>query len=261
MIAFFAGRCIIEIPDKTVLALKNKKLLLKLLTSSLLTSPHTFNNGDLLHRLNNTPEIKQEVNALVNTPLFKDIGRVSRAMAKLVQIDEGEGSMVQYLLDRLVGSSYNAFFDWDRYIMDTAGVSMSADETKNHKELENTVWTILKSMAFSFTVLLKSVAVDIPNGKGLVTTPHAAQDIISIYANLNFINENLGEGAGRQAYQDTLTNAVAYLLHDDNKCQLNTLLSLAFKEYGNNPIIITVRLLTRFFISTYKICSSRPAFC
>lgn len=233
MIAFFAGRCIIQIPDEAVLTMKNKNLLLKLLTSSLLTSPYTFNNGDLLHRLSNTPEIKQQVDQLVNSPLFKDIGRLSRAMAKLIQLDLNNNTeAVQHLMDRLVGTSYNAFFDWDRYTMDTAQVSMTPAEQKNHKELEASVWTVFKSMAFSFTVLLKSVAVDIPYGKGLVTVPHAAQDIISVYANLNFINEHLGEGAGRQAYQDTLTNAVAYLLHDDNKCQLNRLLSLAFKEYG-----------------------------
>lgn len=87
-------------------------------------------------------------------------------------------------------------------------------------------------MTFAFTVILKSVAVDVPDGQGLVLVPNAAQDIISIYANLNFITEHLGEGAGRQAYQETLTNAVAYLIHEDNRCQLNRLLSLAFKEYG-----------------------------
>lgn len=98
------------------------------------------------------------------------------------------------------------------------------------------------------TVILKSIAVDVPNGEGLMQLPHAAQDIISIYANLNFITEHLGEGAGRQAYQETLTNAVAYLLHDDNHCQLNKLLSLAFKEYGKVLDICLFRAtLTPFF--------------
>lgn len=106
------------------------------------------------------------------------------------------------------------------------------DQSKNYKQLENSVWTMFKSMTFAFTVILKSIAVDVPDGQGLVLIPNAAQDIISIYANFNFITEHLGEGAGRQAYQETLTNAVAYLIHEDNRCQLNRLLSLAFKEYG-----------------------------
>lgn len=89
------------------------------------------------------------------------------------------------------------------------------------------MWTLFKSMMFSFTVILKSVAVDT---EGLVGVPHAAQDIIAIYANLNYMTEHLGEGVGRQAFQETLTNAVAYLLHDP--CQLNRLLSNAFKEFG-----------------------------
>ena len=94
------------------------------------------------------------------------------------------------------------------------------------------MWTVFKSMSFAFTVILKSVAVDVPDGQGLILVPHTAQDIIAIYANFHFITEHLGEGAGRQAYQETLTNAVAYLMHEDNVCQLNKLLSLAFKEYG-----------------------------
>lgn len=215
--------------------MKNLSTLLKLLGASLLTSPYTFNNSDVIHRLQNKPEITQEITQLINQPLFKDIGRISRAMAKLIEIlllNEQSADVVQALLDRLVGLSYNVFFDWDQYIMDTADKSMTPEETKNFKELENAVWTVFKSMTFAFTVILKAVAVDIPDGKGLIQVPHAAQDIISVYANFNFITEHLGEGAGRQAYQDTLTNAVAYLLHDDNQCELNRLLSLAFKEYG-----------------------------
>lgn len=74
---------------------------------------------------------------------------------------------------------------------------------------------------------------DVPNGQGLVEVPHAAQDIISIFANLHFIAQHLGQGAGLQAYQDTLTNTVAYLLHKENQCQLNKLMSVAFKEYAH----------------------------
>ncbi|KAG1115966.1 hypothetical protein G6F42_013814 [Rhizopus arrhizus] len=235
IIAFFAGRCIIQIPSELTLDMKHLSTLLKLLSASLLTSPYTFNNSDLIHRLQNKPEVTREITQLINHPLFKDIGRISRAMAKIIEIlllNQQAADVVQAVLDRLVGFSYNVFFDWDQYIMDTADKSMSPEETKNYKELENAVWTVFKSMTFAFTVILKAVAVDVPDGKGLIQVPHAAQDIISVYANFNFITEHLGEGAGRQAYQDTLTNAVAYLLHDNNQCELNKLLSLAFKEYA-----------------------------
>jgi hypothetical protein len=217
--------------------MKNLSTLLKLLSASLLTSPSTFNNSDLIHRLQNTPAITNEITQLTNQPLFKDIGRISRAMAKIIEIlllEKQSADVVQSIVDRLVGFSYNVFFDWDQYIMNTADKSMTQEETKNFEDLENVVWTIFKSMTFAFTVILKSVAVDIPDGKGLIQVPNAAQDIISIYANFNFITEHLGDGAGRQAYQDTLTNAVAYLLHEDNQCELNKLLSLAFKEYGKH---------------------------
>ncbi|CEP12824.1 hypothetical protein [Parasitella parasitica] len=173
-------------------------------------------------------------------PLFKDIGRISRAMAKIIEmllLREQAAGVVQAVLDRLVGFSYNVFFDWDQYIMDTADKSMTQDETKNFKDIENAVWTVFKSMTFAFTVVLKAVAVDVPDGKGLIQVPNAAQDIISVYANFHFITEHLGEGAGREAYQDTLTNAVAYLLHDDNRCELNRLLALAFREYAPSKFV------------------------
>ncbi|KAI8075749.1 hypothetical protein BDF21DRAFT_453762 [Thamnidium elegans] len=236
IIAFFAGRCIIQIPSTTVLEMNHLPVLLKLLSNSLLTSTYTFNNGNVIHRLQNTIAMTTEVNQLIEQPLFKDIGRISRAIAKineLLLLEKKYVSTVQSILDRLVGFSYNAFFDWDRYLMEHSSKNMTAVEGKNYKELENAVWTIFKSMTFAFTVILKSVAVDVPDGQGLIQISNAAQDIISIYANLNFITEHLGEGAGRQAYQETLTNAVAYLLHEDNHCQLNKLLSLAFKEYAS----------------------------
>ena len=106
-------------------------------------------------------------------------------------------------------------------------------------------------MLFAFTAILKAVAVDIPNGEGLVNVKHAgtssfewrypiletdfilvAQDILAVYANFQFITDHLGSGSGFKAYQDTLTNAVAYLTHEDGVCQLNMLLSTAYREYG-----------------------------
>ncbi|GAA5795193.1 hypothetical protein HPULCUR_000547 [Helicostylum pulchrum] len=240
IIAFFAGRCIIQIPSATVLEMNHLPVLLKLLSNSLLTSAYTFNNGSVIHRLKNTAAMTNEVNQLIEQPLFKDIGRISRAIAKineLLLLEKLPVSTVQSILDRLIGFSYNVFFDWDRYLMEHSSKKMTADEEKNYKDLENAVWTIFKSMTFAFTVILKSVAVDVPDGQGLIQIPNAAQDIISIYSNLNFITEHLGEGAGRQAYQETLTNAVAYLLHTDNRCQLNKLLSLAFKEYASPAFV------------------------
>lgn len=237
MIAFFAGRCIIQIPSEIVLEMKNLSTFLKTLSTSLLTSPHALNNGNIVSRLTNTPAMTAEVTQLVDQPLFKDIGRISRAIAKineLLLLQKQSTHTIESILDRLVGFSYNAFFDWDRYLIQHAHIKMTAEQEKNYKQLENVIWTYFKSLTFAFTVILKSVAVDVPDGQGLMQVPHAAQDIISIYANLHFIAEHLGEGLGRQAYQETLTNAVAYLLHEDNRCQLNRLLLLAFKEYGKS---------------------------
>lgn len=115
--------------------MKNLSVLLKILSASLLTSPYTFNNGDILHRLQNTPAITvtAEVSQLIEQPLFKDIGRISRAIAKineLLLLEKRDTATIGTILDRLVGFSYNAFFDWDNYLMKHSSMHMSAGNDK-----------------------------------------------------------------------------------------------------------------------------------
>lgn len=112
--------------------MKNISILLKILSASILTSPYTFNNGDILSRLQNSPSMTAEVSELVEQPLFKDIGRMSRAIAKineLLLLEKRDISTIESLLDRLVGFSYNAYFDWDRYLMAHSSSSMTAGKS------------------------------------------------------------------------------------------------------------------------------------
>ncbi|KAI8982120.1 hypothetical protein BDF20DRAFT_865035 [Mycotypha africana] len=247
-VTFLVSCFLIQIPEDRVSTLKELPNLLKMMTSTLLTSPETFNSCDIMHRLKVSPDIKDEVNYLVHqSPLFKEIGRISRAMAKtiaaMLQKDsktmdgKDAAKTIEIMLDRLVGFSYNTFFDWDQYKANTATIPLNPNDTDIMKQIDNSVWTILKSLLFSFTVILKSVAVDVPNGEGLIRVKHAAQDIVSIYANLNFVTEHLPEGQGRQAYEDIMTNAVAYLLNKENSCELNRLISLAFKDYATQKYL------------------------
>lgn len=109
--------------------MKNISILLKILLASLLTSPYTFNNGDVLFRLQNTPVMTAEVSQLIEEPLFKDIGRMSRAIAKineLLLLEKRDISTIESILGRLVGFSYNAYFDWDRYLMAHSSLNMTA---------------------------------------------------------------------------------------------------------------------------------------
>lgn len=48
-------------------------------------------------------------------------------------------------------------------------------EKKTFNELSKIVWTVFKTMLFAFTAILKAVAVDIPNGEGLVNVKHAGR--------------------------------------------------------------------------------------
>lgn len=108
-------------------------VLLKILSDSLLTSPNTFHNGDMLHRLQNTPAMTSEISDLVAQPLFKDIGRISRAIAKLAELsllEKNPVSVLESMLDRFVGFSYNVFFDWDRYLTQHASKHMTPGKNR-----------------------------------------------------------------------------------------------------------------------------------
>ena len=108
--------------------MKNVSVLLKILSTSLLTSPYTFNNGDVLVRLENTPAMRKEVSQLIEQPLFKDIGRMSRAIAKineLLLLENRDISTISAIVDRMVGFSYNTFFDWDRYLIKYSSAKMT----------------------------------------------------------------------------------------------------------------------------------------
>ncbi|KAI8332634.1 hypothetical protein BC941DRAFT_436113 [Chlamydoabsidia padenii] len=234
VIAYFSGQCLPNIQVEVMKDL-DLKALLQVLISFFSTSDMLWKNGQLLHQLENETVLVD----LQKNLLYKEIGRISRSIGKVIHVIleqnvSGGADVIQSSIDRLDGLSYNVFIDWDRYITRKEGSTMSADELKAYKNIESNMWSIFKTMVFAYTAILKAVAVDVADGFGLIKVPNTAQGILSIYANLNFINEKLGSANGFQAYQDTLANSVAYLKHDDNKCQLNKFMSLSFREYGSN---------------------------
>ncbi|ORZ01546.1 hypothetical protein BCR43DRAFT_522379 [Syncephalastrum racemosum] len=235
---YMAGQCVPNLHEEALKKI-DYKTTLRILMSSLLTSPHIWGRGQLVYTLKNTPETVQNLSTLVNDPLYKDIGRISRAVATIIVAavknagdQEDIGMLLRAVLDRLVGFSYNIFIDWDQFLRKNPESAMNSEEKKVFKELENVMLSIFKTMIFAFTAILKAVAFDIPDGEGLERTKGAAQDIITVFANFQFITDRLGSGTGFQAYQDTLTNAVAYLMQEDHHCELNHLLSTAYREYA-----------------------------
>ncbi|KAG0170004.1 hypothetical protein DFQ30_002992 [Apophysomyces sp. BC1015] len=219
-VAFLSGQCLPNIPSDTMKRM-NLVNLLNVLVSCLLTSDNIWKGGQIIHFLKNTPDAVDIINELSNRPLYKDIGRISRSVAKVFQVmlsaEQNSEGVIQETLDRLVGFSYNVLVDWDRFITSNPEINMDTDAKKTYKDLDTAVWSLFKTMIFAFTAILKAVAVDVPGGQGLLGVNHA---------------ERFGSGTGFTAYQDTLTNSVAYLTHNQNTCQLNKLLSLAYREYA-----------------------------
>ncbi|KAG2224556.1 hypothetical protein INT45_004401 [Circinella minor] len=236
--AYIAGQCFPNLPTEAIKKMDHKNIL-RMLISCLLTSDQIWQNGEIIQNLNVSQKNVDHLKKITEGAIHKDIGRISRAIGTVIltglEEDDSESSMakmVQSSLDRLVGFSYNILVDWDRFITNNPKSSMDTESKKIMSELDTVIWLIFKTMLFSFTAILKAIAVDIPDGKGLVNVQYAAQDIISIFANFHFITDHLGSGSGFKAYQDTITNAVAYLMHDDNACQLNNLISTAYQEYA-----------------------------
>lgn len=86
--------------------------------SSLLTSPHIWRRGQLIYTLKNTSEAVQNLNTLVNGPLYKDIGRISRAVATVIVAafknagdQEATHTLLRATLDRYVIVSTSRFHD------------------------------------------------------------------------------------------------------------------------------------------------------
>lgn len=46
---------------------------------------------------------------------------------------------------------------------------------KQFKEVTDAAWSVLKSMLFAYTAIFKAMAVDLPNGKGLVEVEYAGK--------------------------------------------------------------------------------------
>ncbi|KAI9262357.1 hypothetical protein BDA99DRAFT_510987 [Phascolomyces articulosus] len=240
ILAYIAGQCLPNLPSDTVKEMDHKNVL-RILISCLLTSDQIWQNGQIVGNLTVSQHSVDHLKKITEGAIHKDIGRISRAIATVIvtglgQEEEKEEDsmavMVQSSLDRLVGFSYNILVDWDRFMTNNPKAFMDSESKKIMSEIDTAVWLVFKTMLFSFTAILKSVAVDIPDLKGLVNVQYAAQDIVSIFANFQFITDHLGSGSGFKAYQDTITNAVAFLMHDDNACQLNKLISTAYREYA-----------------------------
>lgn len=118
-LAYIASRCLLQVPEKELAGLPTADLL-RVLVSSLLTSALAIHHQEPISRLTNTKESVEEIKAFVDQPLFKQVGRMSRTIAKIIQISDIR--QAEHIIDRLVGFSYNVFIDWDQFIISNIGM-------------------------------------------------------------------------------------------------------------------------------------------
>ncbi|KAF7732104.1 hypothetical protein EC973_006359 [Apophysomyces ossiformis] len=235
-ITLLSCQCLPNIRTDTMKEM-NLEILLRILIPCLLTSDNIWKGDQFVRLLKVTPDTVDEINELAEKPLHKDIGRISRSIGKIIQVmlevDPSNERVIHEMLDRLVAFSYDILIGWDRFLNDNKEPDMDAETKAVYKKMDTAIWPLFKTMIFAFTAILKAIAIDIPNGQGLLAVRHAAQDVVSIYGNFHFITERFGSGSGFKAYQETLTNSVAYLSHGENACQLNKLLSTVYQEYAS----------------------------
>ncbi|KAI9316799.1 hypothetical protein BX666DRAFT_1858328 [Dichotomocladium elegans] len=172
IVAYVAGQCLPNLLTKSINAKDmDHKSILRVLMSCLLTSKHIWNGGQIISQLENTQECVDKLNQLANGLVYKDIGRISRAIGvsldRLVS-DKKIGEVYRPLIDkfnliyffRLVGFSYNVFIDWDRFLRehpekdgDGGMVFFFSPEAHVLKGLNTEVWQMFKTMLFAFTAL------------------------------------------------------------------------------------------------------------
>lgn len=126
---------------------------MRILISCLLTSEQVWKNGQIITTLSNTQACIDQLNQLTNGMVYKDIGRISRAIGAVITTglekdsDGSNATMVQVSLDRsvalmkhymvldltftfrLVGFSYNVYFDWDRFLRENQESQMTASKS------------------------------------------------------------------------------------------------------------------------------------
>lgn len=120
-LAYIASRCLLQVPEKELAHLPSADLL-HVLVSSLLTSALAIQHQEPLSRLINSKESVEEIKAFVDQPLFKQVGRISRTIAKIIQV--ADIRQAEHIMDRLVGFSYNVFIDWDQFIIANIGTHL-----------------------------------------------------------------------------------------------------------------------------------------
>ncbi|RUS19331.1 hypothetical protein BC937DRAFT_87655 [Endogone sp. FLAS-F59071] len=227
---FIAGECVPHMLQSSILKLH--AALIPHLVSFLIHNRHAFNNGRFL-RVEDTALLGE----LIKSEMFREVVRVSRAVARLVQEGglKGKRVAVGSILKRMLAFSHTLLDEWDQsphsvqtiYPVESSDAKLSPDAPLTQDSL---VWQILKTVLFSFTAILHAVTSNQtsgPVGKKILplldVLATADQDVLAIYVNLHFITTRLSLFT---AYKDTVAAAAAHLR--DRPDELNKWISQAF---------------------------------
>ncbi|KAG2175163.1 hypothetical protein INT44_007651 [Umbelopsis vinacea] len=215
--------------------------MLQCLIDGLITSKNTWANGSFFRNIPwESQSALEDLEQLTANEQFKDIGRLCRAIGKIIdtslqeQVKTKDDKPAEYItraIERLL--------------------NQATDRPVNAR-IHEQVWNVFKTVLFGFTTIFLAVAVDAVGGTGFVHVPSVgkfgcdhtraaypipiantapAQDIAFSFANLNFITDHLGVANDFQAYQNTLAAAVTFLKTDDQVHNLNNLMRDSFREY------------------------------
>ncbi|KAH8551542.1 hypothetical protein BGW37DRAFT_44021 [Umbelopsis sp. PMI_123] len=249
---FLASQCLPAMSQRGLNSL-DQETVLQCLIDGLLTNQSTWANGSFFRNIPwNSESTLKALENLTTNEMFKDIGRLCRAIGKIidtslqVQLKSKSTKPAEYItqaIERLAAFSYNLYVDWDQCTrlpdyptitsepMASNTKSESAEQPINVR-IHDQVWNMFKTILFGFTTIFLAVAVDAVGGTGFGHVPSVAQDIVVAFANLNFITDRLGLANDFQAYQSTLAAAVTFLKTDSQVGYLNNLMRDSFREYS-----------------------------
>ncbi|KAL1921810.1 uncharacterized protein VTP21DRAFT_10452 [Calcarisporiella thermophila] len=216
---------------------------------------------DALELLPNTSRIYFSLQKRMNTPLYREVGRVSRSLALLLeaQMSNSEhpetAEKVLEVLKLMHAFTENLVVDWDRCIISDSLQNFVEEipklKTKQGKSQLNLfnfenilsapsmLWRHLKVVLFSYTMVFQSIMLEsTPPISGELDAAIAAT-ILQCFASLNFIIRRVGPGF--TAYERILDNSLHRIATIDGRKRANLLIHQEVSEWmrgGANNVII-----------------------
>ncbi|CAG8640452.1 2411_t:CDS:10 [Ambispora leptoticha] len=194
-IAFLCGRCLASIPTRRLQHLRKKTKLLELIIKVIINNPRTFQGGqfirDITEEIGAHKEIKwtkefqsyKNLQTLSKQAPFTEMGPISRAVGKLIKIDEKEDLI--NILYHISDFAHNLYLLWEKCPLSRiVNEELMDGETKQATPL---LWHIFKTILFTITMIFKAIVDNSLVKNGYCDKGEEKIDMLLTFSHLYFI--------------------------------------------------------------------------